>query len=67
MSGTVQFDGSCSEPFPIKNGVKQECILAPTLFGTFFSLLLLHAFDGSEDGIYIHTRSDGGLFNLLRL
>ena len=34
---------------------------------SFFSLLLLYAFDGSEDGIYIHTRSDGGLFNLARL
>ena len=67
MSGTVQFDGSCSPSFPIKNGVKQGCVLAPTLFGIFFSLLLLHAFDGSEDGIYIHTRSDGGLFNLARL
>lgn len=67
MSGTVQFDGSCSEPFPIKNGVKQGCVLAPTLFGIFFSLLLLYAFDGSEDGVYIHTRSDGGLFNLARL
>lgn len=67
MSGTVQFDGSCSEPFPIKNGVKQGCVLAPTLFGIFFSLLLSYAFRESDDGIYIHSRSDGGLFNLARL
>ncbi|XP_063613563.1 uncharacterized protein LOC134786815 [Penaeus indicus] len=67
MSGTVQFDGSCSEPFPIRNGVKQGCVLAPTLFGIFFSLLLSHAFGDSDDGIFIHTRSDGGLFNLARL
>ncbi|XP_063600740.1 uncharacterized protein LOC134776919 [Penaeus indicus] len=64
MSGTVQFDGLCSEPFPIRNGVKQGCVLAPTLFGIFFSLLLSHAFGDSDDGIFIHTRSDGGLFNL---
>ena len=44
--------------------VKQGCDLAPTLFGIFFSLVLCHAFRTSEDGIYIHTRSDGKLFNL---
>ena len=67
MSGTVQFDGSCSEPFPVRNGVKQGCVLAPTLFGIFFSLLLNHAFRESDDDIFLHSRSDGGLFNLARL
>lgn len=67
MYGTVQFDGSSSDPFPIKNGVKQGCVLAPTLFGVFFSLLLCYAFRESEDGIFLHTRSDGNLFNLARL
>ena len=67
MRGTVQFDGSCSESFPIKNGVKQGCVLAPTLFGIFFSLLLSYAFRESDDGVFIHTRSDGGLFKLARL
>ena len=67
MNGTVQFDRSSSEPFPIKNGVKQGCVLAPTLFGIFFSLLLSHALEDSDDGVYIHTRSSGGLFNLARL
>ena len=52
MNGTVQFDGSSSDPFPIKNGVKQGCVLAPTLFGVFFSLLLRYAFRESEDGIF---------------
>ncbi len=43
MKGTVQYDGSSSEPFPIRSGVKQGCVLTPTLFGIFFSLLLRHA------------------------
>ena len=67
MKGTVQYNGASSDSFPISNGVKQGCVLAPTLFGIFFSLLLRHAFGSSEDGIFIHTRSDGNLFNLARL
>ena len=67
MRGTVMFDGTTSDSFPIKSGVKQGCVLAPTLFGIFFSVLLSHAFDSSDDGIFIRTRSDGKLFNLARL
>lgn len=31
MKGTVQFNGSSSEPFRIYRGVKQGSVLAPTL------------------------------------
>ena len=65
--GAVQFNGSSSEPFEIRSGVKQGCVLAPTLFGIFFGLLLKHAFDTTTEGIYLRTRSDGRLFNLARL
>lgn len=61
---TVQFDGDMSEEFGAKSGVKQGCVLAPTLFGIFFTLLLKHAFKSSTDSIYLHTRSDGRLFNV---
>lgn len=67
MQGTVNFDGSPSAPFPIRSGVKQGCVLAPTLFGIFFSLVLSYAFRECDDGVYLHTRSDGKLFNLARL
>ena len=67
MQGIVQFNGSISEPFNISSGVKQGCMLAPTLFGIFFVLLLKHAFGTSKEGIYLPTRSDGRLFNLARL
>jgi hypothetical protein len=67
MKGTVQYDGSSSEPFNIHSGVKQGCVLAPTLFGIFFAVLLKYAFGTSTEGIYLHTRSDGRLFNLARL
>ena len=47
--GTVQHDGNVSKPFKILNGVKQSCVLAPTFFGIFFSLLPKQAFDTVED------------------
>lgn len=67
MQSTVCFNGAASEPFPISSGVKQGCVLAPTLFGIFFSTLLSYAFHDNDDGVYLHTRSDGRLFNLARL
>ena len=67
MKGTVQFNGSSSEPFDIRSGVKQGCVLAPTLFGIFFAILLKHAFGTATEGVYLRTRSDGRLFNLARL
>ena len=65
--GTVQFNGSFSEPFEIRSGVKQGCVLAPMLFGTFFGMLLKHFLDTTTEGIYFRTRSDDRLFNLARL
>nr|XP_014347725.1 PREDICTED: uncharacterized protein LOC106704677 [Latimeria chalumnae] len=51
-----------SEPFSVTNGVKQGCVLAPTLFSVLFA-----AFNGMDEGIYIQSRTDGKLFNLRRL
>ena len=67
MQGTVQFNGRTSEPLSIYSGVKQGCVLAPTLLWIFLALLLKHAFGTSREGIYLRTRSDGRLFNLARL
>ena len=59
---TVQHNGNVYEPFKIRNIVKKACVLVPTLFGIFFSLLLKHAFDIAEEDIYLHTRTLGKLF-----
>ena len=67
MSACIQFDGNTSERFEIKSGVKQGCVLAPTLFGIYFAALLHHAFENTTEGIYIRTRLDGSLFNVSRL
>ncbi|XP_047740100.1 uncharacterized protein LOC125179048 [Hyalella azteca] len=63
MHGTVCFNGVTSEAFPVSSGVKQGCVLAPTLFGIFFSMLLRYAFADCNEGVFIHTRHDGKLFN----
>jgi len=67
--GQVRNSNDLSEPFPILNGVKQGCVLAPTLFTIFFSMMLQRATAdlGDEDGIYIRYRTDGSLFKLRRL
>ena len=56
-----------SEPFDMHSRVKQDCVLAPTLFGIFFAFLLRHAFGTAQEGIYLQTRSDSSLFNLAHL
>ena len=67
MKGTVIFAGSTSATFNIRSGVKQGCVLAPTLFGIFFTVMLKHAFGHATEGIYLRTRTDRKLFNLSRL
>ncbi|XP_051627166.1 uncharacterized protein LOC127462545 [Manacus candei] len=67
--GQVRYGNALSEPFLITNGVKQGCILTPTLLTIFFSMMLQRATADLEDqdGIYIQHRTDGSLFNLRRL
>ncbi|KAI8496709.1 hypothetical protein Bbelb_253640 [Branchiostoma belcheri] len=67
MKACVQFDGATSDFFDMKNGVKQGCVMAPTLFSIYFAVLLRYAFKGNQDGVYIRSRTDGSLFNLARL
>lgn len=67
MMVRVLDDGDLSEAFPVTNGVKQGCVLAPTLFSMMFSAMLSDAFQDSQDGIQIKYRMDGKLFNSRRL
>lgn len=60
-------DGDESIAFPVTNGVKQGCVLAPTLFSMVFSAMLTDAFQDCQDGVHLRYRTDGGLFNLRRL
>ena len=56
-----------SESFEVTNGVKQGCVMAPTLFTMMFSAMLMDAFQDSDTGFSIRYRFDGNIFNLRRL
>ena len=67
MQARVQKDGEYSEPFPVTNGVKQGCVMAPTLFSMMFSAMLTDAFQDVDAGFPTRYRFDGKLLNLRRL
>ncbi|KAL1263555.1 hypothetical protein QQF64_006294 [Cirrhinus molitorella] len=67
MTARVLDDGKASGAFPVTNGVKQGCVLAPTLFRMMFSAMLSDAFQNSSLGVSLRYRTDGKLFNLQRL
>ena len=56
-----------SESFEVGHGTKQGCVLAPTLFALFLTVVLMVLHQEIQEGVYIRTRSDGGLYNLARL
>ena len=53
MQARVQNDGEFSEPFEVTNGVKQGCVIAPTLFSMMFSVMLVDAFQDNGIGFSI--------------
>ena len=60
-------NGDASDPFPVSNGVKQGCVLAPTLFSLLFAQMLSAALSQTETGVTIRYRTAGDFFNLRRL
>ena len=67
MMARVLDERESSETFRVTNGVKQGCVLAPTLFSVVFSAMLKTAFQDDTDSMTIRYRTDGKLFNLRRL
>lgn len=69
MTAKVSYGSDTSDPFDVKVGVKQGCVLAPVLFNIYLvavTLLSRNDFEDS-DGIQLCYRFDGGLFNTRRL
>ena len=68
MEAQVMIGGELSDTFPVTNGVKQGCTLAPTLFALYLAAVLEVAKkDRPAEGVWLRTRQDGNLFNLRRL
>ena len=67
MLARVQDNGEISQPFPVSNGVKQGCVLAPTLFSIMFSAMLMNAFRDTDVDISISYCTNSSVFNLRRL
>ena len=67
MRATVIDNGDTSDSFPVTNGVKQGCVVAPTLFSMVFAAMLHDASQDHDDGIQLKYRTGRGVLNLRRL
>nr|VZI10071.1 unnamed protein product [Spirometra erinaceieuropaei] len=67
MMARVTDNGAVSEAFAVTNGVKQGCVLAPTLFSLMFSVMLMDAYRDERPGIRTAYRTDGHLLNQRRM
>ena len=64
MQAQVMIDGETTDAFPVAHGVKQGCVLVPTLFTLFLAAVLEVSNRDTTKDVYITTRSDGRLFNV---
>nr|VZI11634.1 unnamed protein product [Spirometra erinaceieuropaei] len=67
MMAGVTDNGVVSGAFAVTNGVKQRCVLAPTLFSLMFSAMLMDAYRDERPGMRIAYRTDGHLLNQRRM
>ncbi|BHF60080.1 hypothetical protein SprV_0100304100 [Sparganum proliferum] len=58
MTAYVTDNEVVPETFTVTNGVKQSCVLAPSLFGVMFSAMLMGAHGDESPGIRIAYRTD---------
>jgi hypothetical protein len=63
MKACVLNFGDFSNPFQVTNGVKQGCVLAPTLFSTMFAAMFTDSLYNNVGGVNITFRTDSKLFN----
>ena len=67
MNAVVICNNSTTDPFPVNVGVKQGCVIAPTLFSLFLGATLQLIDQKDLTGVELVYRVDGKLFNISRL
>ncbi len=67
MQAKVLSGGTTTDAFRVGTGVKQGCVIAPTLFSIYLTAVLFLVEIESPQGISISYRCDGSVFNLARL
>lgn len=69
MRSHVTIGGQESDPFKVRTGDRQGCVLAPVLFNIFLLCvtLFLHERIQRDRGVTVDFRLDGNLFNIRRL
>ena len=64
----VRYNNNLLHPFPIINGMKKGCVLIPTIFTIFFSMMLTYAPEGIiDEAIFLRYRFKSSLFNFGQL
>ena len=58
----MSYGNTQSKNFLVSTGVKQGCVLAPTLFSFYLAATLEVAFRNTTEGVYIQTRHNADLF-----
>ena len=66
METVVGNGGLETSPFKVDTGVKQGCIIAPTLFAIYISVILHLTSQNLPEGVKLMYRTDGGLLNISR-
>jgi len=64
MKAQLKYKSDLSDAFEISNGVKQGCVLAPTLLSIFLSQVLNNALTNHNKGVWIQSRPGADFFNV---